>query len=70
MDSKRTAIKKCDQKQLNMYIFIMLQMKLPASTGQKKVKAIEQVLEELGIGITALIAWRVFELQQVVYWSS
>ena len=26
-------------------------MKLPASLGQKKTKAIEQVLEELGIGI-------------------
>ena len=25
-------------------------MKLPASIGQKKMKAIEQVLEELGIG--------------------
>ena len=25
-------------------------MKLPASVGQKKTKAIEQVLEELGIG--------------------
>lgn len=25
-------------------------MKLPASIGQKKLKAIEQVLEELGIG--------------------
>lgn len=25
-------------------------MKLPASVGQKKMKAIEQVLEELGIG--------------------
>lgn len=30
--------------------YILLQMKLPASIGQKKMKAIEQVLEELGIG--------------------
>ena len=28
----------------------MFQMKLPASIGQKKIKAIEQVLDELGIG--------------------
>ena len=30
--------------------YILLQMKLPATIGQKKMKAIEQVLEELGIG--------------------
>lgn len=42
---------------LMLYMYIRLnflshfQMKLPASLGQKKTKAIEQVLEELGIGI-------------------
>ena len=29
---------------------VLFQMKLPASVGQKKAKAIDQVLEELGIG--------------------
>jgi hypothetical protein len=33
------------------YFNIYFQMKLPASIGQKKTKAIEQVLEELGIGM-------------------
>lgn len=32
-----------------MFCFLF-QMKLPASIGQKKTKAIEQVLEELSIG--------------------
>ena len=31
-------------------IYSCLQMKLPPSMGQKKTKAIEQVLEELGLG--------------------
>ena len=31
-------------------IVLYLQMKLPSSVGQKKTKAIEQVLDELGIG--------------------
>lgn len=37
-----------------------LQMKLPASVGQKKSKAIEQVLDELGLGeqiSTILAIW-------------
>ena len=29
---------------------LFIQMKLPASLGQKKTKAIEQVLEDLGLG--------------------
>jgi len=31
-------------------LVILFQMKLPANIGQKKTKAIEQVLEELNIG--------------------
>lgn len=40
---------------------LFYQMKLPASVGQKKMKAIEQVLEELGIG-TVLIVLELFML--------
>jgi hypothetical protein len=38
-------------------------MKLPASIGQKKMKAIEQVLEELGIGMAIHILHYVVTVQ-------
>ena len=33
-----------------LLILFVFKFKLPASVGQKKIKAIEQVLDELGIG--------------------
>jgi len=33
-----------------VFVVLSLQMKLPVSVGQKKTKAIEMVLEELGLG--------------------
>ena len=35
----------------DFFLTVLFQMKLPGSVGQKKSKAIEQVLDELGIGL-------------------
>ena len=35
---------------MSVLVVLSLQMKLPVSVGQKKTKAIEMVLEELGLG--------------------
>ena len=38
----------------SVFVVLLLQMKLPVSVGQKKTKAIEMVLEELGLGEMAI----------------
>jgi len=40
-------------------------MKLPASLGQKKTKAIEQMLEEVGVGKALFVTCCIFGLANV-----
>jgi len=42
-----------------------VQMKLPASLGQKKTKAIEQMLEEVGVGKALFVTCCIFGLANV-----